>query len=181
MNKVIHITSIYAPTLKPKPQQLANPGHIARKHFFNHLGVTLNHEHNIVAGDFNNIPNPDLDKIWITQPVAINLENMDHFSNNFVQQLDLLDTYMESYDEVMGPVAMTHRSYTKKSYSRLDRFYHSSSLDEYAWVHHLTCRTTDVRPIPVSTDHYPVSISLVDPDTLNIKQFKTWKLNTTVF
>ena len=106
---------------------------------------------------------------------------MDHFNTNFVQQLDLCDTYMESYDETMGPVAMTHMSAAKTSYSRLDRFYHSSNLEDYAWVYHLTCRTTDVRPLPLSTDHYPVSITLVDPDTLNIQQFKTWKLNTTVF
>ena len=88
---------------------------------------------------------------------------------------------MKSYDEIMGPVAMTHMSAAKTSYSRLDRFYHSSNLDEDAWVYHLTCRTTDVRPLPISTDHYPVSITLVDPDTLDIQQFKTWKLNTTVF
>ena len=106
---------------------------------------------------------------------------MDHFNTNFIQQLDLCDTYMESYDETMGPVAMTDRSAAKTSYSRLDRFYHSSNLEDYAWVYHLTCRTTDVRPLPLSTDHYPVSITLVDPDTLNIQQFKTWKLNTTVF
>ena len=88
---------------------------------------------------------------------------------------------MESYDEINGSAAMTHMSSAKTSYSRLDRFYHSSSLDDYAWVYHLTCRATDVRPIPMSTDHYPVSITLVDPDTLDIKQFKTWKLNVTVF
>ena len=182
MDKVIHLTNVYAPTLRPKPQQLAKPGHIARKHFFNYLGATLNFEHNIVAGDFNNLPNPEIDKIWIAQPPAHNnAEDMDHFNTNFVQQLHLHDTYLESYDEVMGPVAMTHMSTAKTSYSRIDRFYHSSSLDDYAWVYHLTCRTTDVRPIPITTDHYPVSITLVDPDTLNIKQFKTWKLNTSVF
>ena len=182
MDKTIHITNVYAPTLKQKPQQLAHPDYIARKHFFNYLGANLNYEHNIVAGDFNNVPNPVLDKIFIVQPPANRvIENMDQFNTNFVQQLDLHDTYMESYDEVMGPVAMTHMSSAKTSYSRIDRFYHSTNLDDYAWVYHLTCRTTDVRPVPMTTDHYPVSITLVDPDTLNIKQYKSWKLNTTVF
>ena len=70
MDKTIHITNVYAPTLKQKPQQLAHPDYIARKHFFNYLGANINYEHNIVAGDFNNVPNPALDKIFIVQPPA---------------------------------------------------------------------------------------------------------------
>ena len=71
---------------------------------------------------------------------------MSAFENNFVNHLDLQDTYMESCDDAVGPVAMTHMSTSKKSYSRLDRMYNSTSLHSHAWVHHVSNRATDVQP-----------------------------------
>ena len=41
----------------------------------------------------------------------------------------------------------------------------------------MTNRTTDNPPLPFQTDHYPVSISLIDPDDYDVKQYKTWKCN----
>ena len=135
-----------------------------------------------MAGDFNNVPDHTLDKIWIKPPPnTIHTEDMGDFNDKFIYKLELIDTYMNSYDETSGPVAMTHKSNSGSSFSRLDRTYHSLSLNDYAWVHHLTCRTTDVGPLPFQTDHYPVSISLIDPDTQNVKQYKTWKINMSTF
>ena len=76
---------------------------------------------------------------------------------------------------------MTHMSNSKASYSRLDRIYNSQSLYQFAWVHHSTNRSTDVQPLPFQTDHYPVSISLIDPASYDVQQYKTWKLNTHEF
>ena len=177
-SQTIHLTNIYAPTLSSKTGQLTNPSYIARRHFFNYLGNKLeSYENNIVAGDFNNVPQPLVDKIWITTPSNRPPEDMTEFNDNFVHKLHLIDTYMNSYDEESGPVAMTHKSSANTSYSRIDRIYHSGSLNDYTWIHHSTNRSTDTNPLPFQTDHYPVSISLIDPNDLQVKQYKSWKLN----
>ena len=174
---------MYAPTLTPKTGQLSHPSYIARKHFFNFIGDNLQtFQHNIVVGDFYNIPDYYVDKIWTGNPPNNpDIEDMTPFNTNFIHKLDLMDTYMNSYDEQMGPVAMTYMSTKGTSYSRLDRIYNSSSLYEYAWVHHVSNRTTDVNPLTFQTDHYPVSISLIETSSFNIKQYKTWKLNVNTF
>ena len=92
-----------------------------------------------------------------------------------------MDIYFNSYDEKTGPVAMTHMSTKGTSYNRIDRIYNSSSFYEYAWVHHVSNRTTDVNPLTFETDHYPVSISLIEISSYNTKQYKTLKLNVTTY
>ena len=105
-SQIIHLTNIYAPTLASKAGQLTNPSYIARKHFFNYLGNKLEaYENNIVAGDFNNLPQPLVDKIWITAPSHRPQENIIDFNDNFIHELHLIDTYVNSYDEESGPVA----------------------------------------------------------------------------
>ena len=69
LNKTIHLTNLYAPALASKTGQLSNPSHIAQEHFFNSLGNHLHrNEHNLVVGDFNNLPDYHVDKIWIQEP-----------------------------------------------------------------------------------------------------------------
>ena len=106
-----------------KVGQLSNPSHVARRHFFNFLGNQLSrYKTNIVAGDFNHVPDHTLDKIWIKPPpTTIHLEDREDFNNKFIYQLELMDTYMNSYDEASGLVAMTHKSNVGTSFSRLDR------------------------------------------------------------
>ena len=100
---------------------------------------------------------------------------------DFLASNDLYDTYTQQYDPQFGPVNMTHRSTTGKTESRLDKWFNSNSMMEYAWIDFDTTNSTDTRPLPFPSDHYPISITLHAIQMEKIKFPKLWRLNTSIF
>ena len=76
---------------------------------------------------------------------------------------------------------MTHRASTGTSETRLDKWFHSSPLDEFAWIDHDSLRSTDTQPIPIQSDHYPISMTLHSPNKAYHDFGKIWRLNTTIY
>ena len=177
----VHIASIYAPTLRNQVGY-SQVSHIAREGFWKSLTDKWAHYPNLlVGGDTNNTPDPNFDKRYL-QPVLAppTLENMDSYFD-FLTSNDLYDTYTQQYDPQFGPVNMTHRSTTGKTESRLDKWFNSNSMMEYAWIDFDTTNSTDTRPLPFPSDHYPISITLHAIQMDDIKFPKLWRLNTSIF
>ena len=179
--KEIHLVNIYAPTIKSKPGYALNNDFLARSHFFRSLNSKWSHHINlIVGGDFNNTPEVLRDKKYISPTNKTRrIEDMAEF-NAFLYSHRLIDTYTNHLHDD-EPRAMTHMSAQKKSYSRLDRFYHSEELNDITWVDNYTCRSTDTPPLEFLTDHYPITITLHNSDHQEIHQHKQWRLNMNEF
>ena len=76
---------------------------------------------------------------------------------------------------------MNNRATSGNSFSRIDRAHHSQALDDYVWFGEVTCRTTNVPPIPLDSSNYPIAIYLKDPKESDIKQFKKiWRASTSL-
>ena len=107
------------------------------------------------------------------------LEDMRPYYN-FLYSNDLVDSYLEQYDPSLGPVVMTHKSSKATSESRLDRWFHSTSLSDFAWIDLCTHASTNVPPPPFQTDHYPIimiELTLHMPESNMIAHGKIWRLN----
>ena len=177
----VHIASIYAPTLRNQVGY-SQVSHIAREGFWKSLIDKWAHYPNLlVGGDTNNTPDPNFDKRYLQPMLAPpTLENMESYFD-FLTSNDLYDTYTQQYDPQFGPVNMTHRSTTGKTESRLDKWFNSNSMMEYAWIDFDTTNSTDTRPLPFPSDHYPISITLHAVQMEDIKFPKLWRLNTSIF
>ena len=182
-NKEIHVASIYAPTCVTKPGTVGIGSHIARKGFWNFLSSKwTHHEHLIVGGDTNNIPDLAFDKRRLKPRISPEvIEDMQPYYN-FLHSNDLVDTYLEQYDPSLGPVVMTHKSSKATSESRLDRWFHSTPLSDFAWIDLCTHASTNVPPPPFQTDHYPIELTLHMPDKSKMMAHgKIWRLNTALY
>ena len=126
----IHLLNTYAPCGSDKPSQNA------RYYFFKFIDDNIDrYDKFIHLGDHNNLPNPDTDRITKDGiPLAQNdREDMESFDEYISSRL-LNDTYMSNRNEFSGPIMMTNKSSTGKTYTRIDRSYHSPSLDDYLFI-----------------------------------------------
>ena len=182
-NKQIHVASIYAPTCVTKPGTIGIGAHIARKGFWEFLQDRwAQHEYLIVGGDTNNVPDIAFDKRRLKPRVTPEIiEDMDPYFK-FLHTNDLVDTYAEQYDPSLGPVVMTHKSSKGTSESRLDKWFHSTPLADFAWIDPSTHSSTNAPPPPFQTDHYPIELTLHAPDPNKKTTYgKIWRLNTALY
>lgn len=135
--------------------------------FFHTLFATLQDKANILlAGDFNTVINPSLDR---SNPTV----NTRHTHSS-----DTIKQYMQSYGlsdswRMNNPTKLeyTYTSPHHHSSSRLDFFLISNSLTQYI-------TENKIYPIIIS-DHAPVSITISNQNTTN-KAPSRWRLNTSL-
>ena len=173
-----YLTNIYAPTL---PTQAL----LAKKSFFSFLDQHLTNTPNmnmIIGGDFNCVTDPDNDIIR-RSPLSNStpIEDTSHL-NDLLANRNLIDTYIESRDEFSGPMMMTNQSTTGDTFSRIDRFYHTQTLNHSIFLNRVTDRTNSADVIPqINSTHNPIDLTIDVGDNNHIKQFKhIWRLNTSV-
>ena len=121
--------------LRVFPWQVHENDHITQKKKKNKLQDRwAQHEYLIVGGDTNNVPDIAFDKRRLKPRVTPEIiEDMDPYFK-FLHTNDLVDTYAEQYDPSLGPVVMTHKSSKGTSESRLDKWFHSTPLADFAWI-----------------------------------------------
>ena len=77
---------------------------------------------------------------------------------------------------------MTRKSSKATSESRLDRWFHSTPLSDFAWIDPCTHASTNAPPPPFQTDHYPIELTQHMPEkNKTMAHGKIWRLNTALY
>ena len=152
-SEILNITNIYAPSGKSNRTQ--------NHRFFENLYpyIPLHHP-TILAGDFNCVENPQLDKYPPVKTYSKPLTLLD-----LTRNLNLIDSF-----RTQNPTSTTFTRHTSNSHSRLDRFY----------TNHL-CNPKNHIFIPTPFSDHDIVILTLNTSSKPTTQTSFWKNNVSNF